>query len=186
MNPLGRVIGLPAEVVGALRVLPQLARDMAEVREATRDLPDVREATTAMARNTSTLPDVLGSLETVAQGTAVLRPMDERMQTIEGAMPVLVEVQQHLAQLPETRERLDRGVTQMAAVLERLLVSMDELNTTLGNLEGSVGPLGRLAGKLPGGRRDRDSDAPPPAVAPPPADSARVSDGPPPPVNGGE
>jgi hypothetical protein len=64
----------------------------------------------------------------------------------------------------------------MATVLERLLVSMDELNTTLGRLEGSIGPLGRLAGRLPGGgRREREGNGEPP----PPDASARASDGPP-------
>ena len=53
-------------------------------------------------------------LPEVAEATAVLPGMDQRMATIEGAMPTRVEVQEHLADLPETI----RGMT---TVLEKLL-----------------------------------------------------------------
>jgi hypothetical protein len=157
VNPLGRVFGMPADVIAGLRVLPKLARDMEKVELATRSLSDVEHSTAAMERHTRVLPEVIGALDKLGDATGVLPGMDERMETIAGAMPVLVEVQRDLAQLPETMDRLDKGVKEMAGVLERLLVSMDELNTTLGHLEGSVGPLGRLAGKLPGGRRERET-----------------------------
>ena len=176
MNPLGRVIGVPAELIAGLRVLPRLARDMEKVREATECMPDVRQATTDMERHTRSLPEVVEALNGVGKGTELLGPMDKRMETIEGAMPVLVEVQQHLAQLPETMEKLDRGVAEMAEVLERLLVSMQELNGTLHHLDGSVGPLGRLAGRLPGGGK-REREATETAGEPPPPDAeTRVGD----------
>ncbi|HEX8745417.1 MAG TPA: hypothetical protein VF712_19990 [Thermoleophilaceae bacterium] len=177
MNPFGRVTALPADVIAGLRALPGLARDIAQIAAATDRLPQVERATTDMERHTRVLPEVIESLGKLGEATQVLVPMDGRMQNIEGAMPVLVEVQQHLAQLPQTMERLDRGVVEMAGVLERLLISMDELNTTLGNLEGSVGPLGRLAGRLPGGGK-RESEAKQ-AAPPAPEAAARASDGPP-------
>lgn len=177
MNPFGLVAGLPADVVAGLRALPGLARDMREVRAATRTLPEVREATTAMARHTAALPEVLGSLNEVAAGAAVLRPMDERMQTIEGAMPVLVEVQQHLAQLPETMAGLDATLTEMSQNLTKLLAALEHLSADLTSLEGSVGPLGRLAQRLPGGKRVENGP-----THPPPEGTARVDDAPPPPA----
>ncbi len=61
------------------------------------------------------------------------------MAKIEGAMPVLVEVQQHLAQLPETIESLNANI--------------DELQTLMGRLHDSLEPLGRLADRIPGGGR---------------------------------
>ena len=176
MNPIGRVIGVPADLIAGLRVLPKLARDMEAVREATNCMPDVRQATTDMERHTRALPEVLDSLNTVADGASVLRPMDERMQTIEGAMPVLVEVQQHLAQLPETMERLDTGVKEMSENLDRLLVALEQLSANLTSLDGAMGPIGRLAQRIPGGRR---TEAPPPDAA------TREADVPPPPANGG-
>jgi DNA repair ATPase RecN len=177
MNPIGRVIGVPAELIAGLRVLPKLARDMEAVRDATDCMPDVRQATTDMERHTRALPEVLDSLNTVAHGASVLRPMDERMQTIEGAMPVLVEVQQHLAQLPETMERLDAGVNEMSEKLDRLLIALEQLSVNLTSLDGAMGPIGRLAQRIPGGRRA--------AEAPPPDAATRAADAPPPPSNGG-
>ncbi|MDQ3934490.1 MAG: ATP-binding cassette domain-containing protein [Actinomycetota bacterium] len=156
MNPIGRVIGVPAELIAGLRVLPKLARDMEAVREATEAMPDVRQATTDMERHTRALPDVLDSLNTVAEGIAMLKPMDERMQTIEGAMPVLVEVQQHLAQLPETMDSLDAGVKEMSANLDRLLIALEQLSANLTSLDGAMGPIGRLAQRIPGGKRTGD------------------------------
>jgi hypothetical protein len=65
--------------------------------------------------------------------------MDERMATIEGAMPVLVEVQRHLAQVPATLEQLDEGLEELSATLGRLLVAME--------------PLSRVADRFPGRSR---------------------------------
>ena len=61
------------------------------------------------------------------------------MATIEGAMPVLVEVQRHLAQVPETLEHLDARLAELSETLERLLVAME--------------PLSRVAGRFPGRSR---------------------------------
>jgi hypothetical protein len=52
-------------------------------------------------------------------------------------MPVLVEVQQHLARLPETIEGLNAGIAELVGLMERLHESLE--------------PLGRLADRLPGG-----------------------------------
>ncbi len=163
MNPIGRVVGLPADLVAGLRVLPKLARDMEAVREATNAMPDVRQATTDMERHTRALPEVLESLNVVAEGAVVLKPMDERMQTIEGAMPVLVEVQQHLAQLPETMTdltdvlgkllesmiRLDKNVSALHETLEPLAPAMARLDQDVNSLHDVVEPLGRIADRVP-------------------------------------
>jgi len=91
----------------------------------------------------------------VGDATAVLRPMDARMASIEGAMPVLVEVQQHLARVPDTLEHLDAGLTRMSDTLDRLLVALERLDAELASLDSAVGPLGRLAQRFPGrSRRD--------------------------------
>jgi hypothetical protein len=90
----------------------------------------------------------------VAAATQVLPPMDERMAAIEGAMPVLVEVQRHLARVPETLEHLDTRLADLSATLERLLVSLEGLDRNVGSLHAAVGPLSRVAERLPGrGRR---------------------------------
>jgi hypothetical protein len=54
-------------------------------------------------------------------------------------MPVLVEVQRHLAQLPET--------------MGTLLTALDELNRSVDTLQAVVEPMGRLANRVPGGKK---------------------------------
>jgi hypothetical protein len=63
---------------------------------------------------------------------------------------VLVEVQQHLAKLPDTIETLGTGLNRMADLMDRLLTSMDRLDGSVAHLQTSIEPMGRLADKLPG------------------------------------
>ena len=124
--------GLPADVLGALRVLPGMARDTATMARQLAVLGDVAEATRA-------LPELHADMARVAEATESITQIDARMATIESAMPVLVEVQQHLSTLPETMDRLDRRLAQLADQLEAL--------------QGSLDPIGRIAQRVPGQRR---------------------------------
>ena len=128
-NPLGQIVGMPGELVGALRFLSSIARDTQRMAEQLEVLGRVAEATDA-------LPALREEMARVAE--AVDR-MDGRMANIETAMPVLVDVQQHLSTLPETMKLLD----------ERLA----ELHTSMVSLLGAVTPLGRVASRIPGRRR---------------------------------
>jgi hypothetical protein len=112
---LGAVTGLPADAIAGLRKLPEIA-----------------ESTRAMKEHTAALERVADALDRVAADTGVLRQMDERMATIEAAMPLLADVQRDLAQLPE--------------IIEGLRTSADTLHQ-------AVKPLGRLAGRVPGQRK---------------------------------
>lgn len=90
----------------------------------------------------------------VADATNVLPGMDARMASIESSMPVLVEVQQHLARLPETMDTLGTGLTELSGLMEQLLTSLDHLNRNVDSVRTSIEPLGRIADRLPGaGRR---------------------------------
>jgi hypothetical protein len=82
--------------------------------------------------------------------------MDGRMAAIEGAMPVLVEVQQHLAVLPEKVGRVDDGLDKLSEMLERLLGALDVLNESVETLDRAVEPVGRLARRVPGKKRADD------------------------------
>jgi ABC-type transporter Mla subunit MlaD len=135
VNPLG-IVAVPGELAAALRTLPEVLDTLRRVGDDTR----------RMADNTAELPDVRAQLEQVAEMASVLPRMDERMATIEGAMPVLVEVQQHLARLPETLEGLSAGIAELVGLMEGL-------QTSLGHLHESLEPLGRLADRIPGGNR---------------------------------
>lgn len=136
-NPLGRIIALPTELVTALSHLSGIA-----------------ESTEAMREHTAVLVDVGIAIEQVARDAAVLPTMDERMATIESAMPQLVEVQQHLAKLPETIEALDSRIVQMSSSLDQLLQSLDKLSVSVEQLQHGVEPLGRIAKRLPGSKGD--------------------------------
>jgi DNA repair ATPase RecN len=121
VNPLG-LVSLPTELVAHLRVLPRLAERLASV---SRHTEGIRE-------NTDVLEQVAADTQALGDLRQQMARIDERMATIEGAMPVLVEVQQHLAQLPE---------------------AIDRLCDLMEGLQESLEPIGRVAGRLPGQRR---------------------------------
>jgi septal ring factor EnvC (AmiA/AmiB activator) len=129
--PLDRLPGLPADVLGALRVLPGMAADTASMARSTAVLGDVAKAT-------QTSPE-RADMARVAEATGCIAQIDARMANIEAAMPVLVEVQQHLATLPETMDRLDRRLAQLADQLEALQRGLE--------------PIGLVAQRVPGQRR---------------------------------
>jgi DNA-binding FrmR family transcriptional regulator len=121
VNPLG-IVSLPAEIVAHLRVLPRIAERLASVSRHTEGIN----------YNTDVLEQVAADTKALSDLRVQMARIDQRMETIEAAMPVLVEVQQHLAQLPEA--------------IERLCVLME-------GLQDSLEPIGRVAGRLPGQRR---------------------------------
>src|SRR5439155_1104953 len=149
-DPLERVLAPSAEILDALRRIPQIVRNTGAIADATEALPKMERQLRAVVRHTESLPALAEQMAVVGDATAVLRPMDARMASIEGAMPVLVEVQQHLARVPDTLEHLDAGLTRMSDTLERLLVALERLDAELASLDSAVGPLGRLAQRFPG------------------------------------
>jgi predicted nuclease with TOPRIM domain len=130
-NPLGG----GAELVAALRVLPKIA-----------------ENTRSMARDTRALSDLKRDMARVAERTEGITTMDSRMANIEATMPVLVDVQKDLAAVPELISRLDTRI-------DKLSVLLDELARSVEDLQRSITPLGRLAGRLPGGKKGSDPSA---------------------------
>jgi hypothetical protein len=130
LGPLERLGALPTDVVAAIRMIP-----------------DITENTRRIAEHTAVLSQVLRQVE-------VLETMDARMAAIEEAMPVLVEVQRHLAQLPETMGRLDEGLARLSVLMEKMVATIDGLNESVKALESSIEPLGRLASRVPGQRKD--------------------------------
>jgi len=117
-------------------------------------LPAIARNTEAMAEATQSLPDLRRDIERVAEATAEIGVIDARMSNIEAAMPVLVEVQQHLARLPETMEALDARVAELTVLLQRMLDSMGQLTVSVDAMHDAVGPIGRLARRWP--RQGRD------------------------------
>ena len=73
------------------------------------------------------------------------------------SMPVLVEVQQHLAALPEVMQTIGTGLEQLTNLMDRLLGSIDALDGNVKALQGSLDPIGRVADRIPGNRRSAGS-----------------------------
>ena len=149
MTPFDRLLGLPADLVNGLQQLPSMARN----------LSDMTVILAKVAADTRALPALKRDMAKVGEATAILGPMDGRMATIESTMPILVEVQRHLAQLPETIESLDARIGKLSEVLERMLDTMNHLDESVVELQGAVEPVGRLASRLPGQRTGKNSGA---------------------------
>src|SRR3954454_9978330 len=147
---LDKLIGIPADVVGALRVLPLIAEHTEAMREHTAVLEEINAGTKGGCADTEALPELKANMQKVAETTVVLGPMDGRMATIEEAMPTLVEVQEHLAKVPDTLERLDASMDRLSGLLEDLLGALGRLSKSVTALQESVQPLGRIANRLPG------------------------------------
>ena len=134
---------IPGDVIGALRVLPVILERLEEIQGNT----------SSMAGDTRCLPSVNEAIQSVSSDTDCLRTMDRRMATIEDAMPTLVEVQKHLANLPEIIEGLQSGIDRMTELLEGLMGSLQRLDGDVESLQASIEPLGRVADRIPGGRK---------------------------------
>lgn len=133
--------------------LAEIQEGIERLRALLESLSEIDRGVQAVAADTDVLPAVRDELRTVARATTVLPTMDGRMKEIETSMPVLVEVQQHLANLPGTIESIGVALERLASLLDRLLVSVENLDGHVGALQESMQPIARVADRLPGGRR---------------------------------
>ncbi|MGB7587792.1 MAG: hypothetical protein WBM00_03705 [Solirubrobacterales bacterium] len=146
-DAVDRLIGLPGALVDSLRILPEIGRHTATLHEITALLKRI-------ASDTEALPPVRDNMALVAEATSVLGTMDAKIATIEEAMPVLVEVQRHLNQLPDTIGGLDDKISRLSTLLEQMLTALDGLADNVEALRSGMGPLSRLASRVPGQRKD--------------------------------
>ncbi|HEX3242264.1 MAG TPA: hypothetical protein VHQ97_04235 [Solirubrobacterales bacterium] len=143
VSPFGLLRRLPSDVSAALRLIPSIAEHTERLHEMTSRL-------TRISGDTEALPPLERNMERVAETTSAI---DARLREIEKAMPVLVEVQRHLDQLPETMAGLDQGIDRLSALMERILPSLDGLGVNVEALRVEVAPVTRLASRVPGQRR---------------------------------
>lgn len=147
---LDRIAALPADVIAALRMIPEIAEHTRAMEEHTASLTEVARALRDVSADTDALP---GLREEMGKVAGLIDAMDSRMATIEEAMPVLVEVQRHLAQLPDTMGRLDEGIERLSGLMERILTALDGLNGSVDTLQSAVEPMARLASRVPGQKK---------------------------------
>jgi len=158
---------LPSELLKVVRALPLVADRLDAIGASTDELPRMRAGIDALGEDTQRIAGLQGAMERLAiemgglkdelgrvvGATDVLPTMDGRMAKIEGSMPVLVEVQQHLSRLPETIETLDAGIDRLVGLMDRLLASIETLDGNVGSLRSALEPIGRIADRMPGNRR---------------------------------
>lgn len=155
--PFDRAFALPGDVLAALRILPVIAEHTEAMEAHTALLRDMTASIAAVGEDTSALPALREEMAQISSVAQTLDTMDGRMANIEGSMPILVEVQRDLARLPETVGRLDERIEALSALMERMLASLDTLSGSVEALQDAVGPMGRLASRLPGqGRGSRE------------------------------
>jgi hypothetical protein len=171
---LGSFTGVPADAIAALRMLPEIAENTRAMKEHTAALTRVADALDRVAGYTGALPTMGEEIEQIGKTVKSLDGVDDRVAAIEAAMPVLVEVQRHLAALPETMgrldkgiagldkgiggldkgiKRLDKGIGGLSELMERILTGLDGMNASVETLQGAVGPLASLAGRVPGRKK---------------------------------
>src|SRR3954470_16205023 len=153
-GPLDRLLAVPGGTVALVRHIREIAGHTAAMKEHTSALEEVAASLNRVADATSVLPHLNEQIRDICHMTAVLEPMDGRMATIEDAMPTLVDVQRDLSRLPAIVDRLDGRAQKLNDLLDRLMGGLDELATSIADLQESVKPLGRAARRLPGGRSD--------------------------------
>lgn len=141
---IDRLVRIPRDLTTALRVVPEIA---AQLREMNGKLD-------LIAGDTEALPPLRADMGRVAEATSVLSDVDLSLTTIKEAMPVLVEVQKHLDQLPVTMEGLDQGLDRLSSLLAQLMSSLEALDVDVETLSEEIGPFSRLASRFPG-QRDR-------------------------------
>src|SRR4051812_11732891 len=105
------MLNVPLDVLTALGQLPALMERINQIAEQTASLPGIERSINDVAGDTEALPQLSEDMSSVAGATAplpdmatstgVLSEMNDRMGSIEAAMPTLVEVQEHLRTLPE-------------------------------------------------------------------------------------
>ncbi len=134
MTPLGlpsldKISALPADVLGALRTIPEIV-----------------ENTRAMKEHTAQLSRVADALDRVAADTAALPPL-------RADLVVLNELPETLGRLDKGIEGLDAGIDQLSDLMERILTAVAGLNDSVETLQGAVGPMGKLASRIPGQKK---------------------------------
>ena len=140
-----RLLRIPGDLAAALRIVPAIAEHTASLPEMTRTLKRISD-------DTEVLPPLRGDMARVAEATSLLPDVDAKLKAISEAMPVLVEVQRHLDQLPETMAGLDAGIIRLSLLIEEMLPSMQALGGNVETLREELGPVSRLASRVPGQR----------------------------------
>jgi methyl-accepting chemotaxis protein len=134
MTPLGlpsldKISALPTDVLAALRTIPEIVENTRAMKEHTAQLGRVADALDRVAGDTSALPALRDDL-------VVLNHLPETLERLDKGI-----------------EGLDGGIEQLSGLMERILTAVAGLNESVETLQGAVGPMGRIASRLPGQKK---------------------------------
>jgi methyl-accepting chemotaxis protein len=134
MTPLGlpsldKISALPTDVLAALRTIPEIVENTRAMKEHTAQLTRVADALDRVAADTSALP------------------------ALRDDLVVLNHLPETLGRLDKGVEGLDAGIDQLSELMERILTAVAGLNQSVETLQGAVGPMGRIASRLPGQKK---------------------------------
>jgi hypothetical protein len=134
MTPLGlpslnKISALPTDVLAALRTIPEIVENTRAMKEHTAQLTRVADALDRVAGDTSSLP------------------------ALRDDLVVLNHLPETLGRLDKGIEGLDGGIEQLSELMERILTAVAGLNESVESLQGAVGPMGRLASRMPGQKK---------------------------------
>lgn len=141
-----RVRRLSGDLVRAMPIVPSAARHAVTLLGTSHTLKRI-------AGDTEALPSVGDYMGQIAEATSVLVGMNGRIAAIEDAMPAILGIQRDLGQLPDTTSRLDGSIDHLNDLLAQMLTSLEGLAVSVEELRVEVGPVSRLASRVPGRRK---------------------------------
>jgi hypothetical protein len=149
----GAVLAVPRRLDRVLRGVESLAAlpDLVERVEALGDLTEHASQLAELTRHAAALEELThhaSALHDLTRHAASLEELNRHA----SALPALTE---HAAVLPDLVTRVERVETMVLDVLRDLAdlrPTVDALTLAAGDLGRAVDPLGRIAGRLPGGR----------------------------------
>src|SRR4029077_18509017 len=109
-------------------------------------IPEIVENTRAMKEHTAQLSRVPDALDRVAADTSALPPW-------VADLVVLNKLPETLGRLDKGIEGLDAGIDQLSELMERILTAVADLSDSVETLQGAVGPMGKLASRIPGQKK---------------------------------
>ncbi len=149
-NPLDSVLEAPAELLDALRRIPEMAGHTGEMAKR---MAGLERGMKSIGKQTTALPDLNVEMAAVRKQVEI---MDGRMEIMTEAITIAMPA---ISKLPEMIEGLDEQLAAMVKNMERLLDSLDQFDESIATLQASIEPIGRIAGRMPGGRAGRKARA---------------------------
>jgi ABC-type transporter Mla subunit MlaD len=143
----------------ALRGIRQSLDRLSQPGGALDRLADISETLDRLAQLDESLRQ-LGALDESLNAIAAVAEAVAQLADVTDHLPQLVEATAALPELPERVRSVETLVESAVGNLDRLQPSLDQLGTQIAELQhvidglgGALEPIGRLAGRVPGGNR---------------------------------